>query len=869
MRVVALVSYIVFLTSLALALAVDAASSEPANVGSAAEAGIKRYFAVTLRSSFTPISDKQAKRDFPDYAVYLLQGKAFGKDVYNLRAGFFENYADATAFRDIALAKYPSARVTEISSNEFTVIVRTFPTFKMLTPATPVKKPEAPKTPTAPPPPAVAAVPPAARPGAFSSKALFAVLLEKSPKPITGIRAPLPDTLKNYRLYTAQVRDKEKTNYELKLGFFEKVEDVYAAQKKLKAEYPDAKVVRITPEEQNDSVRTALVTPVVIPPAVATVPPVAPKPAPVPVAPEVIPPAVATVPPVAPKSAPVPVAPEELPSIEATGPPSSYDREAQALMEKSRAALARGDNASAITLLDKLLRLPPNKYSQDAQEYIGLARERAGETTAARKEYELYLSLYPTGDGADRVRQRIAVLEAKSAPVPTPALRSVRPRVVPESSIVGSLSQYYYHGASKVDTTSFTPGTNIASQASLNQTDQSSLLTNLILTQRYRSEEYDNRFVIRDTYTKNFLQGQEDTNRPSAVYYEVKDRLHDYGGRIGRQPGGAAGVLGTFDGLQAGYNFTPKWRLNVVGGVPVDITYDSSLHFYGTSMEIGPYADHWGATLYVIEQTVDGVTDRKAVGSELRYFDPSFNVFGLFDYDTEFQASNITLIQGNWTGGGGTTAHALYDRRKTPALELVNSLMGESDTSISSQLQTKTYDQLKQQALDNTATTELKGVGVTQQLSTHWQTGLDVQSSRTSATVGSINQPPLPDTGITYTYTGTVTGSGLFSPRDVTVFSLTHIDGKTYAGNLFSLTNRVLWGANWSLDTVLNWYKQHDSSTDLDLKRFSPSLKPSYKWKNNITLEAEIGLERTESTGPVLQDTTRRRYWSLGYRWDF
>ena len=854
MRVVTLFSCLIVLANLLiLALPVNAAPSGQATAEPAAEKSATKYYAVTLRSSFTPIAAKQAQRDFPDRAVYLLQSRAFGKDVYNLRVGFFEKFTDAAAFLKIALAKYPAARVTEISANEFTVIGRTFPSLRMLTPAAPEKKPVAPKTPTAPPPPAVPVSPPAATAGAFSPKALFAVLLEKSPKPIASIRAPLPDSLKNYRLYTTQVREKEKMRYELKLGFFEKVEDVYAAQKKIKAVYPDAKVIRITRQEQNDSVHAALVAPTIVPPPAVPAPSVAIAPKP------------------APRAAPVPtpVAPGGLPSVTAAGPASSYDRDAQALMEKSRAALARGENASAIALLDKLLRLPPNRYSQDAQEFIGLARERAGETAAARKEYELYLSLYPTGEGADRVRQRIAVLEAKMAPTPAPALRPVRPRVVAQSSIVGSFSQYYYHGASKVDTTSFAPGTNIASQASLTQTDQSSLLTNLILTQRYRSEQYDNRFVIRDTYTKNFLQGQEDTNRPSAVYYEVKDRLRDYGARIGRQPGGAAGVLGTFDGMQAGYIFTPKWRVNVVGGVPVDISYDSSLHFYGTSVDIGPYADHWGATLYAIEQIVDGVTDRKAVGSELRYFDPSFSVYGLFDYDTEFQTSNITLIQSNWTGSSGTTAHALYDRRKAPALELVNSLIGESDTSITSQLQTKSYDQLKQQALNNTATTELKGVGVTQQMLTHWQTSLDVQSSHTSATVGTANQPPQPDSGTTYTYTGNIIGSGLFSPRDVTVFSLTHINAETYDGNLYSLTSRVVWGANWSLDTALNWYKQHDSSTDSDLKRFSPSIKPSYKWKNNITLEVELGEEHTETTGPTTQDTTRRRYWSVGYRWDF
>jgi tetratricopeptide (TPR) repeat protein len=841
MRAVTVFSFLLILSNPWLATAFAAESGDKTDAEIATETSLRKYFVVTLRSSFTPISDKQAKRDFPDRAVYLLQSRAFGKDVYNLRLGFFETFAAAAAFRDGALAKYPAARVTEITGNEFSLIARTFPNLRTLIAPAPVKKAEAPQAPA---PPAPAA-PPAVAAGAFSPKALYAIQLEESTKAVTAARAPLPAALRNYRLYTTQTREKNLTHYQLKLGFFEKEEDVYAARNQLKAAYPGARVIRVTREEQGDSVRTALAAPA--PPAVA----VAPKPVPTPA------------------PAPAAAAATALAGGAATGPVSAYDREAQALMEKSRAALARGDNAGAISLLDKLLRLPPNRYSQDAQEYIGLARERAGETVAARKEYELYLSLYPTGDGAERVRQRIAVLEAKAAPAPAPALKAVRPRVQAQSTVVGSLSQYYYHGASKVDTTNQNPATNTASQNTLTQTDQSALITNLNFMHRYRSEDYDNRLVIRDTYTKNFLQGQEDTNRPSAVYYEIKDRKLDYSARLGRQPGGSAGVLGRFDGLQAGYNFTPKWRLNAVGGVPIDLTYNSSLRFHGASVDIGPYADHWGASLYTIRQKADGVVDRNAVGSELRYFDPRFTLYGLFDYDTEFQTSNITLIQGNWNGSGGTTAHVLFDRRKTPALELVNALLGETDTSIRSQLQTKTYEQLKQQALDLTATTDLKGAGVTQALSTHWQAGLDVQSAHTSATMGSVNQPAQPDTGNTYTYTGNLIGSGLFNPRDVTVLSVSHIDAKTYAGNLYSLTNRVLWGAAWSLDTTLTWYAQHDTSTDTDLKRFAPSLKPSYKWKDNMTFEMELGAEHTETIGPTTQDKVRRRYWSLGYRWDF
>jgi tetratricopeptide (TPR) repeat protein len=851
MWVVTLAVLFLLFINIPLAATVHAASGERNNPEN--EIKSEKHFVVTLRSSFTPIAAGQAKRDFPDKPVYLLESKAFGKTVHLLRVGFFSSYADALAFRQQTLSKYPAALVSEISSNEYAVISRTFPALKPA-PAKPEVKTAAPKVVAPLPVPAPAPSPAApAVAGEFSPKALFVVQLEESRQPIKAAGAPIPADLRKYRLYVTQARVKNKTSYQLKLGFFDKEQEVYAARKQLKAAFPDAKVARITPNERKDSVRTALSTSAILPLIAAPVPKASPGAVartPVPVAPT---PSAA----IAPRPSATPM------------PATSYDRQALALSENGRAALARGDNRTAISAFDKLLRLPPNRYSQDAQELIGVARERAGESAAARKEYELYLSLYPTGEGSDRVRQRIAVLEARTATSPPPALKSVPPRVQAQSSIVGNFAQYYYHGASKVDTTTQSTATSPASQESLTQTDQSALLTNLNFTHRYRSEDYDNRFVVRDTYTRNFLQGQEDTNRPSAFYYELKDRKLDYSTRFGRQPGGTAGVLGRFDGLLAGYNFTPKWRLNAVGGVPVDITYDSRLRFYGASVDIGPYADHWGASLYTIQQKVDGVVDRNAVGSELRYFDPSFSVYGLFDYDTEFQTSNITLIQGNWTGRSGTTAHVLFDRRKTPALELVNALIGESDTSISSQLKTKSYDQLKQQALDLTATTDLHSVGMTQALSTRWQAGLDLQSAQTSGTVGSANLPAQPDTGTTYTYTGNLIGTGLFTQRDVTVVSLSQIDGKTVAGNLYSLTSRLLWGTSWGLDTTLVWYSQHDTSNDTDLKRFSPTLKPSYKWKQNITFEAEFGEEHTTTKGPITEDKTTRRYWSLGYRWDF
>jgi tetratricopeptide (TPR) repeat protein len=809
---------------------VHARTDDDSSVKTAPEARTEKYFVVTLRSSLTPISDKQAKRDFPDRPVYLLQSKAFGKNTYYLRVGLFENASAAEAFREQVLATYPAAHITEIASNEYAIIQRTMPGVRPT--ALKIEAKTAPAVPAVPVPAPVRE----AKPEAISPKALYVLQLKESEQAITSTPAPLPKTLKDYRLYATQTGEKTKQRYQLKLGFFENEQAVYGALKQLKPAYPGAKVIRVTLDEQKGSLRTALGAPA---PAVT-----------------------------APTIAAIPTAPAIPPAVTPV-PATSFDSQAQALLDKGRAALARGNNAAAITALDQLLRLPPNRYSQDAQEYIGLARERAGETVAARKEYELYLRLYPAGEATDRVRQRLAALDTALAKAPPPAFKTTKPRVEAQSTVFGSFSQYYYHGASKLDTTTLATAANVQSQAGLTRTDQSALISNLNLTQRYRSEDYDNRFVLRDTHTKNFLQGRDDINRLSALYYELKDRKLDYSARMGRQPGGTSGVLGRFDGVLAGYNFSPKWRANVVGGKPVDNTFASKQSFQGAGVDIGPFAEHWGGGLYTIEQTVDGVTDRHAVGSELRYFSPAFTMFGLFDYDVEFQAPNITLIQGNWTASSGTTTHVLFDRRKTPSLMLTNALLGESDTSIKSQLMTKSYEELKQQARNLTSTTDLYSVGVSQPFATRWQAGLDVQSAHTSSTVGSPNMPAQPDTGTIYTYSGNLIGSGVFTQRDINVINVSHIDAPTYAGNSFALTNRLLWGTSWSLDTTLHWYKQHDTITNTDLQRFAPSLKPGYKWKENITLEAEFGQETTTTTSPTTEDKSRRRYWSLGYRWDF
>lgn len=540
--------------------------------------------------------------------------------------------------------------------------------------------------------------------------------------------------------------------------------------------------------------------------------------------------------------------------------------QARLLMDEGRAAILREDYPAAVRTFDSLLALPPNAYSRDALEFLGLASERRGDIKRARDSYERYLALYPEGPDAQRILQRIGNLPTAKAK--TEALRAPRARQESETLVYGGLSQTYYRGNTHIDTR--TTINNFVDQATLSLTDQSSLITSLDLTVRERGPNSENRFVFRDTHLKNFLSNQDDINRLTAAYYEHRSKPTDFSLRIGRQPALGGGVLGRFDGGQLGFGLSPKWRLNLVGGEPADSTIDSNRSFVGINTDIGGQGIGWSGNVYVIKQEVDGLADREAVGTEIRHFTPASSVFALIDYDTLFSEPNIGLLQGYWQVTGGGSYNLLVDWRKAPSLQTSTAVMGETTSSVSALMQILglTEAQMVDRASALTAVSKLFSIGYTKPVNTTWQLGTDFRVSRTSATLGSPTVPPAPDTGNLFMLTEQVIGTGLFAKRDITILSVSVIRASPYDGLALSALNRSLFGKNWTLDANLRWYKQTNEPTG-DMVRVTPTVRTTYRWKENMSFELEVGVERTETNSPTVNEINDREYFSLGYRWDF
>jgi hypothetical protein len=708
----------------------------------------------------------------------------------------------------------------------------------------------------------------------------FVIRLDSFPTLEDMRRAPpVPGEFSNFDVFTSEARRDGRTEYDILLGYFGTAETAERVHQRLLQRFPLAEIIdlgELPPEPARAAVSPAAPAagPEPAPAPAAAIPPapLVTPPAPVaatPPAPLVTPPApVAAIPPAVAAPAPTPAAPPTPPAVAAPLPPPASTAEVEAsaaeLMAAASAALDSGHNAIAIERLNQLLMLPPNRQSQQAQELVGLARERGGETTKARAEYELYLRLFPDGEGAARVRAHLAALGSPAAPA------APRPDRAPVRAVTGTLSQYYYGGRTKVDTVFNTPTT--VDRSSFTATDQSSLVTNLDLTLRSRSESSDSRLVLRDTNSQSFLDTTPSYNRLNAAYYDYRGLQNSITARVGRQTGLSGGLPNRFDGAIAGLGIAQKWRVNAAAGAPVEYpTIDSKRRFWSTNLEYENLGDAWSGNFFYTDQRVDGVLDRRAVGNETRYFRGGTSLFSLLDYDTSYKEWNITMLQGTWQTEGRTTLNLLYDRRKAPLLTTTNAIFGQPTTSISTLLQSLTLEQVRQQALDVTATATQALIGVTTPLSTKWQAGVDARLTNVgplpAVVINGIPIPAQPATGNIYSYSVQAIGANLYSSRDTNVFSATYLNAPTQNGYQLAYNNLSLIAARWTVEPSLRYYTQKDTQ-QVELTRWTPGLRLTYRVRDNVALESEFNWEKTRTVGPTSRDDTSRGFFYIGYRWD-
>jgi hypothetical protein len=556
-------------------------------------------------------------------------------------------------------------------------------------------------------------------------------------------------------------------------------------------------------------------------------------------------------------------APDAVASVPATRPRGNATLTAadiERTWKEARTAFRRKDYGTAIPLLTQLMEQPEYPGRAEALELLGLARERSGQLAHAKAEYEEYLRRYPDGEAAGRTRKRLRALVFATSPA------SVRARAAAQAEspwrIYGGVSQVY-----RRDEASFDNGT-----ASNRRTTQDAVLNDVALSARRRGERFDFASRVSAGYGFDMLEdGPGDQSRVTLMFAEVHDRQLEWTVRGGRQSGSAGGVLGTFDGLYAGYQLLPRLRLNAQFGYPVESSRNgptTDRSFYGLSADLGTFAGAWDMSVYAISQSYFGMTDRQAVGTELRYFRPGLTFVGLLDYDIHYQDLNDVLLLGTVALPARWTMSFNLDHRKSPSLASRNAMIGQAITRFDQLFGLFSFDEIEQLARDRTAESDIYTLSLARPLGERWQWTIDFTSMALGDTPASGGVAATSGSGTDLLVSTQALGYGLFGRGDVSSLGLQVQEGDTSRTRSLGLSTQFPLGAAWRIGPRLRVDQREFSTDGSEQWLYAPGLRTEMRLKH-LSLEFEGGAEFGQRSLGDASEDTRRYYLSLGYRYDF
>jgi tetratricopeptide (TPR) repeat protein len=548
-----------------------------------------------------------------------------------------------------------------------------------------------------------------------------------------------------------------------------------------------------------------------------------------------------------------------------TEPAAVADDRVARLMDDARRAMTAGEVSRAVQIYTKVLQLPPNDYQPDAQEYLALARERNGQIAHAKAEYQRYLDVYPNEPGAERVRQRLAALVATArrdtAGPETAAAQSRRARPASSPwSLRTFLSQYYRRDVNQVNDLE-----EIVSQ--------SSIYSDVSLDARRRGDRFDFSARVTAGYRNNLMDEtvSRSTNdlRVSYAYADLADERTGLRGRIGRQTRNTGGVLGRFDGLNLTYALNDRLRFEAVGGRPVFSTardVDDSRRFQGVSTTFAPFAENMEFGVFYLQQDIEGLTDRQAVGAELRYFGDNQTLWGIVDYDIEFEELGSIFLQGSWRLPADFTISGLVDRRQSPFLSLGNAMIGQQVEDFAELLVFFTEEEIRQFALDRSAVTTTFSMGMSRPFTPKLSLNLNASTSSVEGTPASGGVFATPESEYSY-YSADFIASSLFTEGDVGIVGFRYAVTENTDVYSTMLDTRFPIGRKWRVSPRLRVDYREIKTDGSEQWIYTPALRVQFRPGRRVRLEFQGGMQF--STREMATTNQERESWfvNVGYQY--
>jgi hypothetical protein len=564
--------------------------------------------------------------------------------------------------------------------------------------------------------------------------------------------------------------------------------------------------------------------------------------------------------------------------------------------ELYRQALQSIDSENYIRATQLLTRLIANRdttYSERAQELLGNVREANGQLAHAKAEYEIYLAKYPQGEGASRVRGRLAsILSGRStgdsspviagaalaAPAPGSAAKPVanpgKSDAVAASTDPdrGLVTLTYRHNQTATDITELVPDT----VDDLNPADDDGNDDNAVANRLTSGLQYSRVIDKGDRRIRLSFAGFAETDlddggdtrlRISEALVAIENKTSGSVLTFGRQRLEPQGMGYRADGVSLKWTIDNGVVLGAVLGTVVDSTRDDLFSddrfLVGASATFKEMIGPGDLSIYGVTQTDGSRTYRSAVGAEYDFALGRADITTTVEYDLKFRKLNRIVVSGAMAFEDGSRLTGRFAHYHGPGLNLQNALIGQPVDTIDDLLLTNTPAQVESLALDRSARITTLGMTYYTNLNEKWDLGVDATLLDSSGTPASGGVAAIADSGVKGYFGVRLLGGSVFRPEDQLSLGLRAATSDESTLLVIDTSWRVRVTDELTVQPRLR-LGHRDIDAGGNENFVIPSLNLRYKVNRETALQVDLGGRWSDTETPTLETERNEFFLTAG-----
>jgi hypothetical protein len=314
------------------------------------------------------------------------------------------------------------------------------------------------------------------------------------------------------------------------------------------------------------------------------------------------------------------------------------------------------------------------------------------------------------------------------------------------------------------------------------------------------------------------------------------------------------------------------YQISALAGLPVKRTYDSSVDTHtivaGTALDWkGLWLPGLQGQFFLIGRHAYGMTDRAAIGGEIRYAGTKTYSFAYFDYDFLYQSLNTVVASSTIHVTPDTDLRALAERRNSPVLTLSTALLGQPVDNLDDLKKIYSDSEIRDLAKDRTASVWSGTVGATQRFGPRLQFNLDFNVSRISGTNTSGGVEGTDAVGPNYGGTVQMLVNDWLMQGGVGSVSIAYYESDFSHTFNASAYARFRLPYDLRVRPLVQW-TYRDSQQLGEQSRLRPAVEIDWR-RGPFLMDLETGIEWTEPISNSDFDRQESYFVEAGIRWEF